>query len=67
MADSTSVASICYTDTHRLKTINVMIKFEFMLLVDFVAITSVKAFLTVAQLDALLQKKQKLSIKMTDN
>lgn len=44
-----------------------MIKLEFMLLVDFVAITSVKAFLTVAQLDALLQKKQKLSIKMTNN
>lgn len=44
-----------------------MLTLEFVLTVDFVAVTSVRAFLTVAQFDALLLKNRKKSIKMTHN
>lgn len=58
MADSTSVASIC-------KNVNSDVDIRIVLMVDFVAVTSVIAFLTVAQFDALLLKKGEMSIKMT--
>lgn len=59
MADSTSVASICHADTRRVKTVTTMMTLAFVLIVDFAAVTSVKAFLTVAQLDVLLQEKNR--------
>lgn len=62
IADSTSVASICHTCT---KNVNSDIDIRIVLMVDFVAVTSVRAFLTVAQFDALLLKKGEMSIKMT--
>lgn len=64
MADSTSVASICHTWT---KNLNSDVDITIVLTVDFVAVTSVRAFLTVAQFDALLLKNRKISIKITHN
>lgn len=67
MADSTSVASICHTRIHTLKKFNYDVDIRICVNVDFVAVTSVRAFLTVAQFDALLLKNRKISIKMAHN